>query len=367
MRLPFFHGQEQPGASYLHQVFSYFGPIAHVEQVDSKGGFVVTLAASLDTALQTAHILAANFQGRANLNGDPACIQELPIHEDICGALFGQKGDNLRRIKNLSGADIEVTPWCGKTATRKVRIYGTTNQINEAIGYVNEAVCAVNARNAQAVSAAAGPVVSPSYPAAVALPQPRESTQAKPAPLQRTYSSEFPSLNGNQTHSTDDSAQVETPAIISDTWIMDPPTSAVVTHRYAAMPTQMPNPWAATPPQVNAEVQNTSVVPVSPSLSSSAVDRGSMIMKAHWCLLKDRLTLVREIRDAVAIFWDVKAQESRANALSGVKFGIRSKSWAHFVTSKTDPSRDEPVDLSAATFSNMSLSRAFSSNILVEC
>merc|ERR1711939_1278628 len=110
VRLPFFHGQEQPGASYLHQVFSYFGPIAHVEQVDSKGGFVVTLAASLDTALQTANILAANFQGRANLNGDPACIQELPIHEDICGALFGQKGDNLRRIKNLSGADIEVTP-----------------------------------------------------------------------------------------------------------------------------------------------------------------------------------------------------------------------------------------------------------------
>lgn len=351
-RLPFYHHlHQQPGSKMVHQVFSRYGPITKVEQIDAKGGFYVTLGSSLPQALQTANSLYYAFQGRANLDGDPACEEQFPIHEDICGALFGHRGENLRRVKALSGADIEVTPWCGEKATRTVIINGTPDQIDVAIGHVNEAVLLVNEREKAARMALSEPrPLELTTTAAVAIDTTHQNIISPSAaqanhinqskmivPIQRTYSSEFPRLD---THKSD---------------IDRMPQQSIkenINQAASRIPSCVP-------------VVDISLADSSTKLVLSSADRASMIMKAHWCLLKDRLTLVKEIRDAVCIFWEVKAQESRLN--NGLKFGVRSKSWAHFVKADSVDDRSESMFSSSAcaTISTISLSRALSSNMLI--
>jgi len=348
LRLPFYHHlqQHQPGIAMVQEVFSQIGPILQVEQIDTKGGFYVTLGGSLETALQTANSLYYAFQGKANLHGEPTCEERFPIHEEICGALFGQGGENLRRVKALSGADIEVTPWCGEKAMRTVIIYGTPDQIDAAVAHVNEAVNVVNERYAKMAVPEPRPIKSTIAGVAVDTPQQNMPSSSAAAvingnqshvavTIERTYSSEFPRLDSYKS----DTDRVPQLAIKENI-------------------TQAPAPRKPSP----VPVVGTTLAVTSPPFSTASADRASMIMKAHWCLLKDRLTLIREIRDAVSIFWEVKAQESRLK--NGLQFGVRSKSWAHFIKKDSNDESSEPVlsTSTCATFSAINLSRALSSN-----
>jgi len=292
IRLPFYHGRkEQPSVDEVYATLSGFGcVIAHIEQYDAQGGFWVTLGDTIECAWNAAMGITQCLHGRANLQGELYHQDMIPIPEDACGGLFGHRGENLRNIKAESGADVEVTPWCGKSATRNVVFHGTFNEVEHAKDLVLDAI-----EETEASSAA---------PANFALPAPRPSCDITVTKndLHAESLEEFPALNGSPNQ--------------PESYVPPAPVQPAVALRPVLMP------CVSEPSTVEP-----TTLQVVPSINTKVALRrvtSTLIRKANWCLLKDRISVMNDLRTAVGHFWETKAQMERAES-KGIKFGVRSK------------------------------------------
>merc|ERR1712093_440179 len=162
VRLPYYHGrQDQPGVHEVASAFSQWGPIAHCEQVDGKGGFVFLIGGDVYAVQQVFDTICRMYGGKADLAMNEALMHTMLVREEACGSLFGHKGEHLRSIKAQSGADVEVTPWCGKNALRTVVIHGTAPQIEHAQTLVSAATAGADSVPPEPKARVMSPVVQP--------------------------------------------------------------------------------------------------------------------------------------------------------------------------------------------------------------
>ena len=292
IRLPFYHGlKEQPSINDVYANICPFGVVANIEQVDGQGGYYVTLGDNTERAWAAAMGIMQCLHGRANLQGEVYYQDCIPIREEACGSLFGHRGDNLRAMKASAGADIEVTPWSGESATRSVIFHGTYDQVENAKALVLGAI-----RESAALSA---------EPVANFTPPPPRDIIGNSINAESLV--EFPALDSRNKSGSSTSASIE-PTVA----IPVPLPAAVIVPNTAEVTT-------IEPPTSNTEATTHSKVALRRVTSS-------LIRKANWCLLKDRLSVMNDLRNAVTHFWETKAQMERAQS-RGIKFGVRSKSW----------------------------------------
>lgn len=106
---------------------------------------------------------------------------------------------------------------------------------------------------------------------------------------------------------------------------------------------------SASPPEQPVEIteMTQSLALVQPAKPAAATTNGIKLVRqissrilvhlphAAWCLLKDRVAMMAEFRLAVSRMYDVIQQQDRAKNY-GIKFGKRTRSWAHFVLEKPE-------------------------------
>jgi len=364
------NAQQQPDAfAVAASIHNLCGPqieIFQITQVDNKGGFLIVLGGEQATAVQNAGAVFMALQGKATLQGEPAAEDIVPISERLCGALIGHRGENLRRIKCESGAHIEVTPWCGSTATRLIQLRGSPNACAMARQLINQSLAEM--QQATTVGPASSPpqAISPPMPAMdgysmmqggmtmhppaqamleqqVSLPRPRPPAQVQstspPPGLQRTYSDEFPRINSQQpaaeapmmglNNSPQQAMMAQSQALIAQSEALA--RAAEIALANPAPQAMSPVALAASPSTGKFQIQRTTSVETL--LRDPKVHE--FRLKSHWCLLKDRVSVLTELRTAVKNYadaksWSVVEQEKRDEE-QGIKFGARSKSWAHFL------------------------------------
>jgi len=94
----------------------------------------------------------------------------------------------------------------------------------------------------------------------------------------------------------------------------------------------------------------------------------NLVPHAAWCLLKDRIAMMIEFRKAVSLFYQAKAQEKRAENY-GIKFGKRTRSWAHFVPEVIEEERraerkeQEQISMARIALANSSRTSGLVSSI----
>lgn len=323
----------QPDANDVGYAFGHCGLVSTITQVDQKGGFFVTLGGELPNALQTAEAIISCFNGKANLHCEDCVTEMFGVHERVCGALIGQRGANLRDIKARSGAHLEVTPWSGNGATRIVQIWGSIPNVAHAQQLIHESIQI--ALEAQAVA----------KEEAVEETQVRAATQATDvaAPINQ----EVQCLHIDSTlpivASQSDSLQYhfEFPPLSWSSSTTAPATGAPPEHHIWHADAAQPQPRTQTTPNpVGTQLWQSNVVRTQPSprqsraLSIKLSPKQHLVLKAHWCLLKDRVCLIRELKTAVRNFSEIvyqtKLQAAKAKRRA-ILFGVRSKSWANFM------------------------------------
>lgn len=330
IRLPrdFVNPQQQPDANAVAFAFSMCGPIQEVTQVDNKGGFLVVLGGDLQTAVHTSSSIISVFHGKANLAGDDLVFEMLPIDESFVGALIGRRGENLRNIKATSGAHVEVTPWCGNSATRLCQVYGTQVAVEYARQLILQSTMQPTPTTQSRYQAephlgyqAAGPLSS--MPMQVPMPMPiatafEQAYPQTPSPLSLSSTPDDTSSN---------------PTVMSTSPTQYTFLERTFSQEFPALPSESMVP---APPSSPVEASD-----VEPAVPRTA------ILKAHWCLLKDRVSMMQELKHGVANFstvlYESKLQEQLAER-RGIRFGVRSKSWTHFLTVDNDSDSDEDED-----------------------
>merc|ERR1711988_1516935 len=152
---------EQPGVNEVAAAFAQTGAdIVQVTAVDHQGGFLAVIGGDLAVAQYMAMMIVNTFHGKANLRAEECISDAVPVHERVCGALIGHKGEQLRAIKAATGCHIEVSPWCGRTATRMIQLRGSVNAVNGAKQYINQSLMEALARQ-QGSQQAASPAIQP--------------------------------------------------------------------------------------------------------------------------------------------------------------------------------------------------------------
>merc|ERR1712159_9998 len=179
--------QEQPGVDEVASAFAAAtgAEIVQVTAVDHQGGFLVVIGGDLAVAQYHTMMIVNMFHGKANLRGEQCVGEAVPIHERVCGALIGHKGENLRAIKAATGCHIDVSPWCGRDASRTVSLRGSPGAVAGARQHINESLMTVLSQQ-QGVQQPLGQAVQ-------ATQAPMEAVMA----LERSFSMEFPPLNPN--------------------------------------------------------------------------------------------------------------------------------------------------------------------------
>lgn len=162
--------------------------------------------------------------------------------------------------------------------------------------------------------------------------------------LARSYSAEFPRLHDQQpTQKMFDNNQQQR-EMMAQSQALIAQSQALAQAAQAALANPTPQATSLTalaaPPSTGKfQIQRTS--------SAETLLRDPKVhgfrLKASWCLLKDRVSVMTELRTAVKNYadaksWSVVEQEKKA-ADVGIKFGVRSKSWAHFL--RNDGQADE--------------------------
>jgi len=336
----------------LHTQLSACGPIAAIQCIEGlAGGFGVVLGGNFETAQQTFWAMSNTFAGKANMEGDELTQEELHVDSQCAGALIGEKGKNLRDIKGASGAYVEVSAYTRNRSLRTVRITGSQAAVQYARHCVEEAAQAILAQKKQIKrqSSKAKAHTPPPSPVAVQLPPPRP----RPAPLVLESFDEFPPLN-----------------LVPETTLSPGISSLTSSDSYIDPRSPRPRQSAAKQLQLHnfkpkdnessedtahsSHIPGSSTVPLArsdPSIHESSMKTKSCLTllrrevsgrtfaqlhRACWCLLKDRIALISEIRQGVDLF-----RRQKKDARLSLKFGIRSKSWAHFVPDKADKCSQE--------------------------
>lgn len=320
VRLPrdYIGSTQQPDANDVACAFSMFGPIANVEQVDDKGGFFVTLGGDVQTAMQSAQYICMNFHGKANLHREELVIDSMQVEERICGAIIGHRGQNLRDIKAKSGAHLEVTPWCGTSGVRVVQLWGTA----AGIAYAR-----------QLIFESAQPLMGTQVP----LPQPLPiSTKVDYESISETSETSSQSSISEGAHSPQMLYFEQFPALTSASPGNIPQTNNLSPQTqtfYQEQPTLQAQ--TALQAQTTPQVQTT---PRVQSPNSEALNKG------RWSLVWKRVSLIDELKKGMQTFRDMayqaKVQEAQAER-RGIRFGVRSKSWAHFLNSDNEEEAED--------------------------
>jgi len=301
---------EQPGINEVAAAFAHTGAdIVQVTAVDHQGGFLAVIGGDLGMAHWFTQAIVNAFHGKANLQGEECISEAVPVHERVCGALIGHKGENLRAIKAATGAHIDVSPWSGRSATRTIQLRGSRNSVAGAKHHINQSLMAVLAQQ-QGSQQSAGSSAQPTQAPMQAVQQ-----------LERTFSTEFPRLGADSPMPTNPMAAPSLPSPLAVA--PQPPIHFLTT---TAMVLPLPGMTSTIPPAPSAPVYK---------------GRPPALLKAHWCLLKDRASIMADVRlgvkvlsapamlvDSLAVSPDTPA---RRGTPGGLQFGLRSKSWAHFM------------------------------------
>lgn len=317
-------------------------------QASTAGGFTVSLGGDSDEVQAVADEMRSRFHGKANLSGDAAVVDIMPVHETVAGSVIGKNGSNLRDLKNASGAHIEVSPYTGPTATRQIRIMGTADSVYYARRLVQDAIQAKMMSLSEQVphEFCGGEYFAPIQP------QPWMTMQN-----QMSWAPNAGASWGAPPRESWGSAQ--------ESWGPSQPEHEAIPHQQD---------YAYSPPQaqitLNDPEPEESRVLAKPGITLKR-SVSSRIMRhfhhAEWVLLKDRLALMSEFRKAVRRFFDVQAQEQRAERY-GITFGRRTRSWAHFILEEPEQPQEEitvsPVNRPVAPANGMKLVRTESRSAL---
>jgi len=298
-----------------------------VYQADNAGGFQILLQGDMNDINNAACGMVQFLGGKANLAGESSVTEIMPIHESVAGAVIGKQGSNLRDLKCASGAHIDVSPFHGPSATRQVQLIGTV----EAVQYARRLVL--------------------------------DSVQSKVASMQLSGSPSQPAYP--MMINTMDYAGY--PQVVP--WIAQPHTYFDSSSSWGpGLPTNLES--AAPAPifeQAPAAEQTLALVQPSQPAAIAGIKLVRQVSSrilvhlphAAWCLLKDRVAMMAEFRLAVSRMYDVIQQQDRAENY-GIKFGKRTRSWAHFVLERPEPAEAAVNDKVQKPCNSFRLQRASS-------
>lgn len=319
VRLPKVYGAlvYQDQLPSLIHALSRCGPIHDCVPLDLSGAFGVTLAGDTRAYEYTYRNILRNISGKANLAGEELATETMLVQGSCIGSLIGEKGRNLRDIKDASGAHVEVSPW-EKNVMRKVVIIGTATSVPYARQLVNEAIKVVPIkvkRQAKKQGSKDECTLSPLMvlpaPLPIQPPQLPLDFQWDDFDQGQLWKEQFPPLPGS-------------------------PECQLTAYSFPSIPLdiELSSPQQAPPGCSTA-------APCSPEpsrpIAALALQRKvsnrtfSHLHRACWCLLKDRISLIHDIREGVNAMWEMRQQQALAVARISLRLGSKSKSWAYFV------------------------------------
>merc|ERR1711959_725538 len=307
VRVPFNNQQQTTPDEVFHACQRFAENIECVWPADDHGGFCVKFGAGATTTpMMAAGLAAQTLHGAVDLTGQPPVHDTMPIHERVAGAVIGHGGENLRRIKQQSGAYVEVTPYDGCNATRQVNMSGSPQAVEAARQLVNQSTQqALRDRMAHNAPQQIPSVCEPAQCAGGACPgtwgQPQMMPQQMP-----TSPPAFPPLQAQQQSFT------------GLPWGPTPPFSSMPAPMVPIGLPQLPPP------------STTSGIAITRVLSEKSL---AQLPRAGWCLLKDRISLMNNIRDAASQFKKAKKAEKLK-----LQLGKRSMSAPLFLRSSAPTS-----------------------------
>lgn len=353
IRLPRVYGNRHvPDEHDVAEAFSSFGAVQAAWPVDNKGGFVIRMGGDPHSASIAAHNAITWFCGKANLAGDLVVEQLLTAPEAAVGALIGQNGTHLRDMKATSGAHIEVSEWAGANATRFIHLSGQMDMVCHAQQIVESTIRGALALKPPQSSAEALPLPLP-------LPKPRPpeksaNTDALPVP-ECTSLLDFPPLPGSRIWEAPTPGMPFTSNHDSRATGLDSSTVDIGCERLLDdavwLDTEIkPNTPASSsvfgcPAESKVPTVHPMLLQLQRQHSARTVSR--LVAHASWCMLKNRVAVMTAFREALAKLTDTtpsatipatctfEASEQEAQAAQqGIRFGVRSRSWANFVHDK---------------------------------
>lgn len=343
---------------------------------------MIRMGGDTQYAAVAAHNASAYFRGKANLAGDMLVEMTMTVHEAAVGALIGQNGAHLREMKATCGAHIEVSEWAGASATRYIHLSGETDMVLHAQHIVDETI-----REALAVEQpqSSSPAAVTSFPLPLPKPRPREtSTSTVDEPLLPSvatpeYASllEFPPLPGaepvaqiwgaptgkeilNDNESSSSSHDASTVDCGSERLLDDTECGSerllddavwlgpqVEENKSATPAVPASSPTFGCPAEPAVPAIQPALLLLQRQHSARTVSR--LVGHASWCLLKDRIAVMAAFREALSNLsssssprsipatctFEASEQEAKA-AEQGIRFGMRSRSWANFVNDRPD-------------------------------